>query len=60
MRLKLNYKEVEALLKVLLDIEQEDKLNVTETSARDTLKRIYARQIAAHERKENGTNINSR
>ena len=56
---KLTYQEVEALLFILNEIEKNgDQLTEIEKSARETLKRIYAAQIAAHNRKDDNNVLN--
>lgn len=51
--IKFNHEEVEALLNMLNEIEANSPLSETEKTAKDKLKRIYARQILSHEKWEN-------
>ena len=60
--IKFNHEEVEALLQLINDVEN-DKiadgattplLTASEASAKEKLKKIYARQILSHERSRDG------
>ena len=51
--IKFTHEEIEALLHLLAEMELGSELTISETSAREKLKKIYARQILSHERRIN-------
>ena len=58
--IKFTHDEVEALLRLLNDLENDyiaadrgEQLTIAEQRAKAKLKRIYARQILSHEKREN-------
>lgn len=50
--IKFNHEEIEALLNMITEVESNAPISEAEKSAKDKLKRIYARQILSHEKRE--------